>query len=307
MLAGLLLVNSFAFAEKDVKAADVVASNTSSSATGAEQVRQTAQQPTQSTESPEKNMVAPISKVESFLDAKGDKLPLVTQLSGNQPSIPSDMHSKTIYIEFQGSPMLTTYLKNELEKKGYQFVDDKNKAAYVFVGSGIYATKMTSAGYPRFGAPIGALVEKSGGIDKIDVDQFPEYVGKAPSATAQIDLGAVQSVANYNIGNGSSIAGGVAGGVGVAMGIDYLGEKTGLKKAVNSGFGHLVGGGNLGLDDPICFFGCDKTQTLIINLAIGVNNQVIDLIKIETTLTGTKKHMPNEILAENLKNGLSLF
>jgi hypothetical protein len=248
---------------------------------------------------------APISKVESTLAFKGDKLPLVTQLSGSEASLPPDFHSKPIYIEFQGSPILTAYFKNEFGKKGYQLVDDKAQAAYMLVGSGTYVTMWKK--WPAFGGQIGHIVEKSQGIGMIDVDQFPECVGKTPDTSVHVDLGAVQSVANYNIGHGSSIAGGVAGGMAVAAGIDIIGEKTGLKQAVNGGFLHVVGGGNLGLDKPICFFGCDIKQTMIINFVVEKNGQPRDLFSIETVLEGTKKHMPNEILAENLKNGLTLF
>ena len=180
----------------------------------------------------------------------------------------------------------------------------------MIIANGVYYSKMSRAslhGQPRFGGALGHLVEKSGGIDKIEVDNFPEYKGKLPSASVNIDLGTVQSVADYKVNNGSSLAGGLAGGVAVAAGVDYFGEKTGLKSAMNGGFLRLVGGGNLGLDDPICFNGCEKTQTLIINVAIAGDSKGVEIFTVETNLTGTKKHMPNEILAENLKHVLSLF
>lgn len=249
----------------------------------------------------------PISQVESSIEVKGNKLPMVTQLSGSQPGLPADLHTKSLYVEFQGSPLLTAFLREELTKKGYQFVEEKTQATYVIVGSGVYKTKMTGAGYARFGGQVAALVEKSHGIDKIDVDQFPECVGQTPDAAVHVDLGAAQSVANSNIAHGSSVAGGVAGGIAVAAGVDYIGEKTGLRKAVNGGFLRMIGGGNLGLDDPMCLFDCNKTQTLTINLVVAEHGQPINLLAIETVLKGTKKHMPNEELAENLKNGLTLF
>jgi hypothetical protein len=261
-----------------------------------------------------KNLKVDIGKVDSSLEVKGDKLPLVTQLSGSTSGIPPALHTKSIYLELQDGPLLTAYLKNELSKKGYQFVDDKTQAAYVILGNGVYFSRMADAGFdaanhgqPRFGAPVGPLVEKSGGIDKIEVDKFPEYVGKLPSAPAKVDMGIVQSVAKYNISNGSSLSGGVGAGVGVAAGIEYLGRVTGVESAVNHGFLHLIGGGNLGLDDPACFAGCKKTQYLIENFVITDNGKAIDRFKCVTLLTGTKKHMPNEILAENMKNLLSLF
>lgn len=240
-----------------------------------------------------------IKKVEATVGEK--KLALVTDISGTLTGIPLELRTQSLYVEFHGSPKLTTFIKNELAIKGYQVVEDRTKATVKLLGFGFFSSKWGNA--PRFGGDIGYLVEKSGGVDRIEVDNFPECVGQSSRGSyVSVDFANVETLSQY----GASNVGAAVGGVVFSTAIDVIGEKTGLASATRRGFSNLVGGGNLGLDNPVCLFGCDNNQSLAVNFVLTEQDKAVNLFRIDTSLV-SRKHMPNEMLSETLKNTLTLF
>lgn len=240
-----------------------------------------------------------IKKAESSVGEK--KLPLVTEIFGTLPGIPSELRKQALFVEFQGSQAITALIKDELTTKGYQVVEDRTLATVQLLGFGFFSSKWGK--WPRFGGEIGYLVEKSGGINRIEVDNFPECVGQSPRASyVSFDLANAQTLARY----GASSVGAAAGGVAISTAVELIGEKTGLASATRRGFSNLVGGGNLALDNPLCIFGCDNDQSLTLRLVLVEQDKAVNLFRIDSSLA-SRKHMPNEMLVETLKNSLSLF
>lgn len=240
-----------------------------------------------------------LKKAESTIGEK--KLPLVSEVYGTIPEIPSELRQQFLYVDFYGSPTLKEFVAKELASRGYQIVEDRSTATVVLLGFGFFSSKWANA--PRFGGDIGYLVEKSGGINQVEVDNFPECVGQSYRATSvSVDLGNVETLSQH----GASTMGAAVGGVVFSTAINIIGEKTGLAAATRRGFSNLVGGGNLGLDNPVCLFGCDNVQSLTVRFVIAEQERSINLFRIDTSLS-SRKHMPNEMLADALKHGLAIF
>lgn len=201
-------------------------------------------------------------------EREGQKSPPdIKYIFSDKLTIPKTLRDQGVYVEFNGSPILTNEIRGYLTKHGYKILDTESGAAAKILFKGYYSA--VGANLSTGMVEIQDIVEK--GIRANAVEKESETT--QTNVTSQ--QGSLIHVDGGAIYEGAKLTGSLGGGVLVALGANALSEVTGLSAVINNGFNKA-----LGLDkDPykFCIYGCDELRK-----KAKLINQIVKIFEIVT-------------------------